>query len=282
MIIKISKKIKFYLPIEEKGLISIMKYVIISLSALAVILGVFCGVLYFSTDRLTVEAGTEITASYITGKEGSYFGKDFDPDCLNLPGIYYFTVITDGKTRDVCLKVVDTKAPVIMVKEIKWPQGAKQRAPMPEDFIDSVVEAGEFMGEFIEELPEFSEKIAIYKAKIRFTDSAGNKTEIFDVTLRLELDSEKPKIKVLSDTVEIKIGANLDESGFDLSVYRELVKVTDNCAGDLGLEIDDSAVDYAVPGRYTVYFTAYDMMGNKSDAVSITVDIVEELPEVVE
>ena len=279
MIIKISKKIKFYVPIEQEQLLKIMKYVIISLSVVALILGVFCGVLYFSTDRLTVEAGTNITAAHFTGNESSYFGKDFDPDCLKRPGTYYFTVITDGKQEEVCLKVVDTKAPVVTVKEIEWPHGAKTRAPMPEDFIDSVVEAGELTGEFIEALPEFSEKSSVYKAKIRFTDSAGNKTQIFEVTLKLVLDSEKPKIKVLVDTFEIKVGSISEESGSDLSVYRELVKVTDNCAGDIRLDIDDGDVDYSTPGEYTVKFTASDMIGNESDKVSITVKIVEELTE---
>jgi hypothetical protein len=280
MIIKISKKIKFYVPIEQEQLLGIMKYVIISLSAVALILGIVCGILYFRTGRITVEAGTNITAADITGNEGSYFGDDFDADCLNRPGVYYFTVITDGKEQEVCITVVDTKAPAVTVKEINWPQGNRSRDPKPEDFIDTVVEAGELIGEFIEPLPEFDKGSAVYRAKVRFADGAGNKTKIFDVVLRLELDSEAPKIKVLQNTVEIKVGTLSEEMGVDMmSVYYDLVNVTDNCAGDLSLTVDDSGVDYGTPGSYTVYLTATDMVGNKSEKVSVTVLIVDEISE---
>ncbi len=280
MIIKITKKIKFYLPIEQEQLLKIMKYVIISLSAAALILGIICGILYFRTGRITVEAGTNITAADITGNEGSYFGDDFDADCLNRPGVYYFTVITDGKEQEVCITVVDTKAPAVTVKEIKWPQGNRSRDPKPEDFIDTVVEAGELIGEFIEPLPEFDKSSAVYRAKVRFADGAGNKTKIFDVVLRLELDSEAPKIKVLQNTVEIKVGTLSEEMGVDMmSVYYDLVNVTDNCAGDLTITVDDSGVDYTTPGSYTVYLTATDMVGNKSEKVSVTVLIVDEISE---
>ena len=280
MIIKISKKIKFYVPIEQEKLLGIMKYVIISLSAMALILGVVCGVLYFRTDRLTVEAGSSLTAADITGNKNSHFGDDFDPDCLNHPGVYYFTVITDGKSREVRIEVIDTKAPVITVKEIKWPMG-DFRSPKPEDFIDTVVEADGYTGEFIEPLPEFNKNSEVYKAKVRFTDGSGNKTKIFDVVLRLELyDSEAPEIKVLQDTVEIKVGTLPEENGRDMmSFYYDLVKVTDNCAGDISLTVDDSGVDYTETGSYTVYFTASDMVGNKSERVSVTVLIVHEVSE---
>ena len=278
MIIKISKKIKFYVPIEQEKLLGIMKYVIISLSATALILGAVCGVLYFSTDRLTLEAGSSLTAADITGNENSYFGEDFDPDCFNHPGVYYFTVITDGNSREVRIEVIDTKAPAITVKEIKWPMG-NFRSPKPEDFIDTVVEADDFTGEFIENIPEFNKNNYVYNAKVRFVDKSGNKTKIFDVVLRLELDSEKPKIKVLQDRVEIKVGAIPEEMGGDMSVYYDLVEVTDNCAGDISLTVDDSGVDYTEPGQYTAYITASDMVGNKSERVSVTVLIFDEISE---
>lgn len=279
MIIKISKKIKFYVPIEQEQLLKIMKYVIISLSAVALILGIICGILYFRTGRMTVEAGAKLSAADITGNESSRFGDDFDADCLNRPGVYYFTVITDGKEQEVCITVVDTKAPAVTVKDINWPQGYKGRAPKPEDFIDSVYEPDGFVGEFVESLPEFTKDTGEYRAKIRFKDNSENKTKVFDVVLHLELDSEKPKIELLQDaTVLLLLSSDPTETERDDEIYRSLVKITDNCAGDLKLDIDDSGVDYTSVGRYTVYLTATDMMGNKSEKLSVTVEIVEELP----
>ena len=141
MVVKISKKLKFYIPVEQERVFRITKIVVISLAGLAILLGIFCTVLALQTDRLTVEAGSVIWASDFTGNESSYFGDDFDPDCVNHPGVYEFTVITDGKTDSVRLKVVDTLAPDVTVKNIRWPISEKLRAPRPEDFIDSVIEA---------------------------------------------------------------------------------------------------------------------------------------------
>lgn len=278
MVVKITEKIKFYLPVEQERLLKIMKWVIISLASLALVLGSVCGVFYFMTDRLTVEAGSRITAEDITGNKDSYFGADFDPEWLNSAGVYSFTVITGGREQTVQLTVVDTKAPEVKVKQINWPIGA-DRAPKAEDFIDTVSEADEFSGFFVEEFPEFK-RMGEYSAKIRFKDASGNKTEVIDVTLSLVSDSEGPKIRLLADAVAVKVGHDIAESGKQF--YFDMALVSDNCAGDLRLEVDDSGVDYTEVGRYTVYFTAYDMVNNRSERVRFTVDVVEELPEGIE
>ena len=51
--------------------------------------------------------------------------------------------------------------------------------------------------------------------------------------------------------------------------YRKGVVVTDNCGGDVEVQVDSSAVDPNTPGEYTVGFTATDGSGNTSWATTV-------------
>lgn len=252
--------------------------VIIALSVLALILGIACAAIYFGIQRSTVEAGTVFSAAELTGDEDAYFSDGFDPELLNRPGTYYINVTSRGKERMTCIKVVDTRAPVVSIKNINWPLSEKLRAPRPEDFIDSVKEVDEYFGEFIEPFDEFK-SFGTYEAKVRFFDKSGNKTKIFTVTLNLVSDNESPRIELISDTVGVEMMRDGEEDSYKKPDYSAMVKISDNCAGDLRIEIDDSGVDYAKKGRYPVYVVGYDMIGNISKELTIIVEIVEEITE---
>ncbi len=270
MVIVLTKRIKFYIPIEQEKAKRLALTLTASLAAVALILGALCAFLFFQTDRLTVEAGETLSAEMLTGNANAYFGDDFDPECVNRAGVYYFTVYVDGEARQVRLEVVDTKAPEITVKRINWPIGSARR-PIPEDFIDTVNEADDFEGYFIEELPEFEKNMGEYRAKVRFEDASGNKTEVIEVFLDLVSDSEPPKLSLNADKLTVEVGNAPSEED---PLYDGIATVTDNCAGDLRVEIDDSSVDYNKEGKYLVYLVAYDMIGNRSEKVSVSVEIV--------
>ena len=271
MVIKITKKIKFYIPIEHESARKAAIVTVAVLCSLALVIGVVCAALFFKTDRFTVEAGSEVTAEMLTGDSGAYFGEDFDPNCVNRAGVYYFTVFLGGKAQEIRLEVVDTKAPEIEVVRIKWPVG-RARAPIPEDFIGSISEASEFSGYFVEELPEFK-KMGEYRAKVRFEDASGNKTQVFEVCLELVSDGEKPSVELTVEDVTAEIG--YDPASAERSIYEGIATVKDNCAGDTRVEIDDSDVNYNKKGRYTAYVYGYDMIGNRSDKVALIVEVVD-------
>ena len=271
MVIKITKKLKFYIPVEQEKAKKAAVATVATLGALVLIIGIACAVLFLQTDRLTVEAGSVISAELLTGDPDAYFGADFDPEAVKGVGVYYFTVYSGGKGRQVRLEVVDTKAPEIEVKRIKWPIG-RVRAPIAEDFIGSVVEASEFSGYFVEELPEFK-NMGEYRAKVRFADAQGNKTRIFEVYLDLVLDTEAPTVELLVDKLTVEVG--YDPAEADKSIYDGVAAALDDCAGDTRTEIDDSGVNYNKKGRYTAYVYGRDMVGNRSEKVALTVEVVE-------
>ena len=56
--------------------------------------------------------------------------------------------------------------------------------------------------------------------------------------------------------------------------YKSTLTVTDNCMGDIDVQVDSSKVDTNTEGTYDVIYTAVDRAGNKAEA-STTVTIME-------
>ena len=267
MTVVISKKhnIKFNIPVYRNAAEEVTRRVILVLSLLAIVLSVVCEIGFFRHKRVYIEAGEMLTAADISGNENAYFGEDFDPNCVNLAGVHYFTVVSDGKEISVRLKVNDTKAPDVVVQNVCTAVGGT--VPIPEDFIVSANEAGEFKGEYVKALPRIK-AMGTYTAQIRFTDAAGNQTPVYVVSVTIVSDSVPPEIKVLS-AAETVVGESID--------YNKYVKITDNCTGKLSVEIDDSEVDLETPGKYPVYFKATDAVGNVSERVKLTVHVREQI-----
>lgn len=240
--------------------------VIISLAAVALLLFAACLVLELQYTRHYIEAGSRLEASDIFAMgEDARFGGDFDPECLDRAGVHYFTVVTNNGERRVRLRVIDTKAPSIKVKDVKIAIGGG--IPRPEDFIDEVYEPDGFKGEYVS-VPSDADRIGVYTAKIRFTDVSGNKTGIFTVRFERVVDNESPVIEV-EDPIVIKQGSSIDYSAY--------ITISDNCAGELNLEYDESELDTGTVGKYTVYVTGIDAIGNRSKREAIEVRVVESL-----
>ena len=241
-----------------------LQIAVVVLSGLAVILGALCAVLYFSTPRLTIEAGESITPQNFVRDSEAVFGEDFDPDCINRAGVYYFTVISGDKHIEVRLRVKDTTPPDVELKDLLWAMGTP--APAPEDFIKSADEVGHFTGEYIEALPEIK-RPGRYEAKIRFTDEWGNKTEVYTVAVEVISDTVPPEVRVLGDATFVIGGEKPD--------YSHLIAASDNCVGKVAVDkIDDSGVKYDKKGKYTVNVTVSDASKNKTVA-KVTVYVVE-------
>lgn len=265
MEIYFSKKrnIKIRIPGKSEQVQRALLYIIAFLSAAAIVLGVICSVMYFGVRRLTVEAGQIKSAAELVGDAGAVFGDDFDPDCVNHAGTYYFDVITEKKTHKVCLRVRDTKAPKVTVKNIQCAVGGN--LPTPKDFIATIYEPDDYAGEFVTALPEIK-AMGTYSAEIRFTDASGNRTQIFAVNATIVVDTEPPQI-TLPEQVDVPVGGELVLD----------VMLSDNCIGELSYTVNDSEVDLTKAGRYQAYVTATDAVGNQSAPVTVTVNVTEPL-----
>ncbi len=266
MTVFINKKhgLKFNIPGERDKVIRYTRVLITALLAISVILAIFCAVLFFQTKHVTIEAGQALSAADIAKNEAAVFGNDFDPDCVNHAGVYHFTVLSKGEEIDVRLEVKDTKAPKVTVKDVCTAVGAS--IPDPTEFIDTVYEPDSYTGEYVKKFSEIK-SMGTYSAKVRFTDTSGNKTEIFDVNMTIIVDTEAPEIEVKSDIVTY-VGEAVS--------YKQNITVKDNCTGEITLTVDDSEVELSEAGEYTAYVYATDAVGNRSDKVKVTVHVYSE------
>ncbi len=262
-------KLKFNIKVYYEDARNFLILIIGALSLIAIGLFITCMVLMSGYTRVSIEAGEHIFAEDIFGV-GARFCDDYDPACIYTEGVYYFTAEkADGERETVRLSVKDTKAPEITVKDVYIAIARDGEGnlflPTPEDFIDTVSEAGEFHGEFLTEFPEMK-KPGEYKMQVRYTDSSGNKTDAFDVKMIQIADIEPPLMDV-SPLIIAHVGGAVE--------YKPYVTLTDNCAGELSFEVDESGLDLSAVGEYTVLICGVDRAGNKSEKVAVTVNVVD-------
>ena len=207
----------------------------------------------------TIEAGNDLPSPYrLVGADGAAYVAGFDETCVNRPGTYDIPM-TDaaGKKYKLKLTVRDRKAPVVTTKHVYYAQGVS--TPDALDFIGSIVEADEYTAYFECELPDMNQ-IGDYDITFRVEDASGNKTKELHSILTVIRDTEAPVFKTVPE-----LSAYVGEA----IAYRKGLVVTDNCGGEVDIQVDASAVDVTTPGDYTVSFTATDASGNVSWASTV-------------
>ncbi len=247
-------------------------WVIGVLSFIALGLIAACLILNSQFTRVDIEAGEYLSAADILG-DGAVFSDDYDYNCVNRPGVYYFTVTNGEKEERVRLSVTDTKAPEITVKDIYFAVNRSADGeifyPAPEDFIDTAYEPDSFTGEFLTEMPDMK-KLGTHEMQIQFTDASGNKTEVFEVKMTQISDNQPPHVDA-SELIVCELGNSVE--------YKPYVTLSDNCIGELSFEVDESELRLDEVGEYDVYIVGVDRVGNKSERVRVSVKVVEAYDE---
>ncbi|MBQ7379692.1 MAG: transglutaminase domain-containing protein [Clostridia bacterium] len=222
------------------------------IAVIALLLSALC-LLSGCAEKMTIEAGQRVTPEDLTGDETATFGADFDPDCINHAGTHTFSVISGGKTVKVKLTVKDTVAPTMQVQRVYWAVGTK--IPDPKYFVQSTTEVDTYTGEYVGTLPNFDSYID-YTVQVQYTDASGNKSPVYDVVLTPCKDEVPPTVDAQDVTCNVGEGI----------IWRNHVTLSDNCAGEVKLDVDSSKVNVNREGSYTVYYTATDLSGNVAKA----------------
>jgi len=125
-------------------------------------------------------------------------------------------------------------------------------APIPkaEDFFRSPLPSG-VRAVYAEEY-SFAQT-GTYRLKIDLLDVNDKRIDCVEVDFALVIDREPPVMQGVGD-LSVCIGDGIS--------YRGGVTVSDNCFGEVRLEIDSSAVDPTAEGIYPVTYTATDAVGN--------------------
>ncbi len=138
-------------------------------------------------------------------------------------------------------------------------------APLPEavEFFVSPLPSG-VRAEYAEEYV-FS-TTGDYRISINLFDENERELDRVEVDFTLVIDREPPVMKGVSD-ISVCIGEGIS--------YRGGVTLSDNCHGEVRLEVNSSAVDPTAEGAYPVIYTATDAVGNVA-VEQITVYIYRE------
>jgi hypothetical protein len=143
-------------------------------------------------------------------------------------------------------RVIDEKE--IHLKELTWAVGAK--LPEATDFVVSLPKDATI---------RFAEEYSFSKTGEYTLDviiSAPNAEDVKKaVQFNLVFDDEAPKMDGVKD-ISVYIGDGVS--------YRSGITVTDNCGGNVTLEVDSSRVDLTAEGVYPITYYATDAAGNRT------------------
>ena len=220
-----------------------------------------CLLLSGCTEKLTytIQAGRDLPdPEDLADAEGLAYDAGFDPSCVNHAGNYELT-LTDAQGKKYVLKltVKDTKKPVVVSRHVYYAVGTEN--PDAADFINTIEEADDYTAYFTCDLPDMTQ-IGDYDVSFRVKDASGNvSAECFSILTVVE-DRQAP-VFVHVPELSAYVGEAI--------AYRKGLVVTDNCSGDVVVEVDASLVNPEVPGDYTVRFKATDARGNFSTAQTV-------------
>jgi transglutaminase-like putative cysteine protease len=216
------------------------------------------------TITYTLEAGNDLPSPYrLVGADGAAYVAGFDETCVNRPGTYEIPMTdAEGKRYVLKLTVRDRRAPVVTTRHVYYAKGVD--TPDALDFIHTISEADEYKAYFEGKVPDLTQ-IGDYDIVFRVEDASGNKTEELHSILTVVEDTEAPVFATVPE-----LSAFVGEA----IAYRKGLVVTDNCGGEVEVQVDSTAVDPNTPGDYPVSFTATDASGNTAWATT-TIHIYE-------
>ena len=239
-----------------------VKYIMLGAVALmALVVGIIV-ILNSLGTTIKVEAGEKIDLCEIFNHDDVTFDVGFKEEMLNHPGKYDCTVLVGKKEKKVKLVVTDTNAPEIKVFDHVY-IASTENLPAPEELVREGYDPDGYSGTFLTNMDYSFEMGKTYSLSVRYSDPSGNKTEAFDVKASFIEDKTAPVIEIPDDIVF---------ATDDAISYKSKVNVTDNCLGEVTLEVDDTAVNYQTPGEYKAKITATDISGNSS-SVNVTIRI---------
>lgn len=185
---------------------------------------------------------------YFADKKEVTVQSDTDPDKL---GEYSVTYTCRGRKYTAKVNVVDTTPPELTVHPVTTDL---VQEITPEMFVKETSDLTEVTVRFRNEADWSAE--GTYDIAISATDTSGNET-VESATLTRKKDAAAPVVQGV-DNVEVMQGRSID--------LDEGVTVTDDFDPDPKFTVDDSNVDFTVPGTYEVVYTTTDRSGNTGTA----------------
>ena len=194
------------------------------------------------TIEYTLEAGDELpSAARLSGRAGAEydFGNEKD-DFFKEPGEYEIYIIDGSRRITVKITVEDTIAPRVELLELY----VNQNGPFPAaiDFFKDIKDASEVTAKFKNAVNP--KELGEYEILLEISDKYGNGSKKeYKTKMTLIVDTEAPTISG-PDAITGYVGEGI--------AYLKAVEVTDNCFGEVDIQVDSSGVNTDKAGSYTV------------------------------
>ena len=215
------------------------------------------------------EAGVPVKIESFFKKlpDDAEFITDLSSIDFNTPAVYKIKVHHDIVFDDtVTVRIEDTTAPTAdgLTKKVL----SYGELPEAKDMVENAFDLNGISSVEYDKTPDITGGGTV-QVPIRVTDNYGNYS-ITQATFIVTEDTKAPVIRGIKD-VTVTQGENPDLSA---GVYAK-DDVTDN----VSVKIDASNLDYTVPGKYKIIYTARDDAGNTATAEStVTVKKKPEVP----
>jgi hypothetical protein len=249
-----------------------------------------------NADDFTVDAGTTLTPQDVLdnsgytatdndGKTPSVVVNGLDDVDTNTPGDYVVHIVTTddaGNPTDtkVTITVDDETPPSITIDPNVTDGGqisheAGSDIPTQQEILDGAGmvitdNADTPLTTTVDTSNVKWDTEGDYTATVSVTDEA-NHTTTADITVHVT-DTTPPTV-----TGDAGIGVNSSDPALTTDQIIEQAHVVghDNATGDVKLDVDDSKVQWTVPGSYDVTVTPTDANGNPGDSITVVVTVTD-------
>ncbi len=183
------------------------------------------------------------------------------------PGAHTLTVVCGSASYEVACLLTERNAPQATGLWITAPAGT---VPDPATLVTDIVDESPVTVTY-QETPELLVVDSIQKVTVILTDAFGN-TATVECTIEVTANENAPRFEGI-EKLWVKKGGSVS--------YKSGVTATDPQDGAVSFQVDNSAVDIATVGVYTVYYSATDSDGNTT-VVTRKVEVYEASPETVD
>lgn len=166
---------------------------------------------------------------------------------LTVPGQVTAIIVCDGKEYPVTYLIGERQSPVGIPQQVTTQAGI---LPEPAALLAQIQDDSDVTVTYVQ-VPDLS-VVGTVEVQLLLTDAWGN-TATVGSTIVVIPNENAPQFTGL-DKIAVSLGQNIS--------YKSGVTATDPQDGKVSFQVDNSAVDTAVPGTYTVYYSATDSDGN--------------------
>lgn len=200
--------------------------------------------------NVTIEYGKNITLDDILKKGNDFKSVKVSPELKDIKkiGKHKVTLTIDNQKFTININIKDTTPPTLEVKDVTM--FIDEEIPKADDF---VLKLDDLSGATLNDIT-VEKTVGEHNVDIVAKDKYGN-TIRKRAKLIVKEDKEAPIFSGLSN-LSINAGDRPDLTGG--------VEAVDERFGNVEFKVDDSKVNYNIPGTYKIFYSASDKLGNST------------------